>query len=104
MAQKIIWAHEALTDLQAIAEFISKDSESYASALVQETLQVSESLADFPLRGRVVPELKDTAIREVFVENYRLIYMVKASTVAILALIHDRRDLPALWKKQKRTY
>ncbi len=77
MAWKIVWSFEAAADLEAMADFISRDSNFYAAAFVQEILDVSRSLDEFSERGRVVPEFGDPKIRELFVRNYRLIYSIE---------------------------
>ena len=71
MAYKIVWSPEAIEDLQSIAEYIQRDSEFYARAVVTKILDVSRSVKDFPLIGRIVPELENENIREVFVYSYR---------------------------------
>ena len=101
MAQEIVWSREAVNDLESIAEFISKDSEFYASALVQEVLDAGDSLTELCERGRVLPELGNKNIREIFVREYRLIYSIEISRVVILGLIHGKRDLEKLLKKKK---
>jgi toxin ParE1/3/4 len=55
-------------------------------------LEVAESALRFPLRGRIVPELRNPAIRELFANGYRVIYRVE-SLVIVLAVIHERRSL-----------
>lgn len=99
MARKVVWSLEAITDLEALAEYIEKDSAFYAAAFVQEILDAGRSLINFSERGRVVPELSDFSIREFFIKEYRLIYLVKKSQVVVLALIHGRRDLKELWQQ-----
>ncbi len=37
MARKIVWSHEAAADIEALANYISRDSVFYAAAFVQET-------------------------------------------------------------------
>ncbi|MBM4167492.1 MAG: type II toxin-antitoxin system RelE/ParE family toxin [Ignavibacteria bacterium] len=102
MAQKIIWTHEAANDLEAIAEFIGKDSLFYAASFVQRILTVSRSIFPFPLRGRIVPEFSTPNIKELFVKEYRLIYRVEETSVTILGIIHGKRDLKTLWKDEQR--
>ena len=102
MARKVNWAYEAATDLEALAEYIARDSAFYASAFVQEIRDASRSLNEFSERGRIVPELGNPNIRELFVREYRLIYSIKESRVVILGLIHGKRDLKRLWKREKR--
>ncbi len=99
---EVKWSAEALSDLEGIAEYISKDSLFYASAFVQEALGVSATLSTFYERGRVVPELGHPDIRELFVKEYRLIYHISEIRIVILALIHGARDLKKLWAEEKR--
>jgi hypothetical protein len=35
MAHKVVWSPEALEDIQGIADYIARDSRSYAAAVVQ---------------------------------------------------------------------
>ena len=103
MARKIVWSHEAAADIEALANYISRDSVFYAAAFVQETLDVSRSLNDFSERGRVVPEFGDPNIRELFVKEYRLIYSIEEDRIVLLGLVHGKRDLKTLWVNYKRT-
>jgi plasmid stabilization system protein ParE len=47
--------------------------------------------------GRQVPELESATFREVIVEEYRLVYMVRgegdSASVDVLAVAHGRQDL-----------
>jgi hypothetical protein len=47
-------------------------------------------------RGRVVPEIGDSAVREVFVFRYRMVYRVQADRVEIIAFVHGARDFATL--------
>jgi len=40
-------------------------------------------------RGRVVPEVEEDSVREIFLYSYRMIYEIVNSDVYILAIIHD---------------
>ena len=102
MAVRIVWTHAAWKDLDAIAQYIAKDSRYYAVLFVQQAREASRSLAHFARRGRVVPEFGDKNMRELFIMNYRMHYRVSRSEVAIVALIHGSRDLSALWHREKR--
>ena len=53
MARKVNWAYEAATDLEALAEYIARDSAFYASAFVQEIRDASCSPNEFSERGRL---------------------------------------------------
>lgn len=103
MAQRIVWTEAAWDDLEATAEYIAKDSRRYAAALVREAKGVARSLASLSQRGRVVPELSDPSLRELFVRNHRLIYQVMPDAVYIVGFIHGSRDLWSLWGREQRT-
>jgi plasmid stabilization system protein ParE len=101
MDREVIWADAAVSDLEAAADFISKDSPAYAAAFVLRSLEAAKSLRQLAERGRMVPELKNESIRETFVHNYRLIYRVEKNSVSVLALIHGRRDFESAWSDRK---
>ena len=71
MDYKVNWSPEAVEDLESIAEYISRDSKFYATSVVTRIIDLSRELNEFPLIGRVVPEIGDKNIRE------RLIYAVE---------------------------
>jgi toxin ParE1/3/4 len=102
MAWTIKWTQSAWNDLEAAADYISKDSPRYAASFVQEVRDAARSLNTLAFRGRVVPEFNDTNIRELFLKSYRLIYQITAQQIYVLGLIHGARDLWVLWKKESR--
>ncbi len=90
---KVNWSNTARYDLRQIYEYISKDSDYYAKQVVREIIIKSESLMDFPNIGRVVPELDDDSIREIFIYSYRLVYQLSSpNEIQVLALIHSKRQ------------
>jgi plasmid stabilization system protein ParE len=46
-------------------------------------------------RARVVPEVDDPSVREVFVFRYRMLYQVAEEQVRILAVVHGAMDFAA---------
>ena len=97
MAWRVSWSEPAWAHLQAAAEYIEYDSPRYAAVLVREARDAARSLRQFANRGRVVPEIGDPDVRELFVfrQRYRMIYRVQDREVQILALVHGARDLLA---------
>jgi len=79
-------------DLKQIHDYIAKDSRYYAKKVVQTVVEKTEELMIFPEIGRIVPEIDDPSIRELFVYSYRLIYEITPDGIEILAVIHGRRD------------
>ena len=102
MDKKIIWTNEVYEDLESTAEYISRDSPFYASTFVEEVLLAAKNINRFPGRGRVVPEVDEDDVREIFIKRFRLIYKVKSDRIIILALIHGARDLETLWEEDPR--
>jgi plasmid stabilization system protein ParE len=100
MARKVIWAYAAEEDLEAAALYIHRDSPVYAVSFVDRALEAGSSLNEFAERGRIVPELRDSSIREIFVYSYRLVYRIEDDRISILALIHGRRDFQKAWNEK----
>ena len=88
----VIWSGPAKKHLKQIYDYIALDSKYYAKNVVQNIVHKSETLKAFPEIGRVVPEIDDPNVREVFIYSYRLIYEVRLDRVDILAVVHGRRD------------
>lgn len=57
MAHQVMWSPTALEDIEAIANYISRDSVSYASTVVRRIINSTRNLESFPFAGRIVPEL-----------------------------------------------
>jgi toxin ParE1/3/4 len=91
MAREVVWADPAWNDLEAAAEYIARDSESYAAAFVQELKTAAASLSDMAERGQIVPEFGEPSIRELLVRPYRLVYRLDERHVTILAVVHGAR-------------
>lgn len=91
----VIWSEPARDDLRAIFEYIELDSKFYAKKVIHDIVEQALTLTDLPERGRVVPELNDTSIREIFVYSYRVIYLISPEGIEILTVVHGRREISA---------
>lgn len=87
------WSPAAVEDLESIAEYIARDSEFYARAVVSEIIAVAGVIFEQPLIGRIVAEIGNPKIRERFVYSYRLVYTIEGEVVVIVAVIHGKRLL-----------
>lgn len=96
---KVVWSPEAGEDIESIADYISKDSQFYASSVVTRVVDLAGSLGEFPLIGRVVPELNDENIRERFVYSYRVIYRIEKERILIIAVVHGKRLLESIGER-----
>jgi len=86
------WSIPAKQDLKKVYDYIARDSKFYAAKVSQNIIEKSEKLNDFPEIGRIVPEIDNPNIRELFIYSYRLIYQISQNTIDILALIHGKQD------------
>jgi addiction module RelE/StbE family toxin len=90
---KLEWSEEALEDIESIATYIEKDSPTYAKSVVSKFFEKAELLEEFSELGRIVPELNDITIREIFVYSYRLIYRIYDNKILFVAVVHGKRLL-----------
>ncbi|MBM4166491.1 MAG: type II toxin-antitoxin system RelE/ParE family toxin [Ignavibacteria bacterium] len=53
-------------------------------------------LKHFPRSGRKIPEFDNEFMREVLMDNYRIMYLLTETTAFVFTVMHGRRDV---WKK-----
>ena len=87
----VVWSPEALRDLEAIRDYIARDSAAYADLVVRRIVAAVERLRVFPESGRVVPERSDPSIREVIVRPYRVVYRLHDGSVQIVTVFRASR-------------
>ena len=91
---RINWTKLAVDDLLNIYEYISKDSKRYAQMQVLKIKSATKILVQFPLSGKIVPEIDQKEIREIIEGKYRIIYkLVSTTQIDILTVHHSARDL-----------
>ena len=93
---KIVWSKSAVSDLEAIRDYIARDSEYYAARFVGRIVETAGSLRRFPESGPLVPEFAEYGVRERLLRNYRILYEVRTNHVLVLAVVHTSRDLGSL--------
>lgn len=90
------WTDTALGHLQAIHDYIARDSKRNALRFVDRITSKSQSIGRWPEAGSIVPEHDSPEIREVFEKSYRIIYRILADRIDVVAVIHGARQLPPL--------
>lgn len=90
---KVLWTENAIEDLLAIKEYISEDSPDRAESWILELFRTGERLVNLPTRGRIVPEFKQENLRELLIDNYRLVYRIKKATIEIITVFEGHRHL-----------
>ena len=85
---RVIWAPQAIQDVEAIRAHVARDSAHYADLVVERIVAAVERLKDHPRSGRIVPELGDASIREVIHGNYRIVYRLRHDLAEIATVFH----------------
>jgi len=103
---QVTWAPSAVTDINNIAEYISKDSLQSAYAQVELFFEKAAVLEKYPLYGKKVPELEDENFREILTGRYRIIYEVLSLHEVGIGTVHHQSRLlknnPVIRKVVKR--
>ena len=89
----IYWTDRALSDLEAIADYISRDNPRAAERWVMKLVSAAEDAAAMPRAGRRVPEVAPEDVREVLLRSYRVVYRVKSKRIEILTVFEGHRLL-----------
>ena len=90
---ELVWTEPALTDLNAIAEYIALESPQAASALVQKLFATVERLEQHPRSGRKPAELEGRRYREIVCGPCRIFYRHADNEVLILHVMRSEREL-----------
>jgi len=93
MARRIVWSATARNDLESIYRYLHNGSPLYAKRFIIKARERALSLKQFPDRGRFTPEYPESGIREIFVDNYRMLYRFVFDTIEVVGIIHMSRDL-----------
>lgn len=90
---KVKWTEKSSSNLQAIFDYIAKDSKIFATRFVKSLIASTKKLETMPGCGRTIPELEEQGLREIIFRNYRIPYRInKNDDIEILAVIHGARD------------
>ncbi len=97
---EILLTEGAEQDLEAIHDYISEfDCVANANYVLDELMDVVESLSKFPERGSYPKELVGLGIKEyrqTFFKPYRVIYRVTGSQVIVYLIADGRRDMQSV--------
>lgn len=91
---EILWSPQSLRDLEAIHEYIARDSSHYADVTVARIFAGVERLMHFPESGRMVPERNEPEIREIIVGGFRVVYRFRRSKIEIATVFRASREFP----------
>ncbi len=85
----IVYADEAIKDLQRLREFIARNSPVAASGIASNLVSRVNLLAEFPQIGIAVNQATNPdSIRDMFFDKYVVRYSVHTDTIIILRIWH----------------
>jgi toxin ParE1/3/4 len=90
--RRVSWTERALAAVDEALAYVAADSPVAAERLLIRLLDAADSLSDLTERGRNLPELPDSGVRELIIAPYRLVYEYDESHVRILALLHSSQE------------
>ncbi len=90
---KVIWTEPALSDLDAIADYIAIDNPIAASELVARVFKHVEQLEEHPESGSKPLELKRSRYRQMVEPPCRVLYRFDSGHVYILYVMRSERLL-----------
>lgn len=90
---EIVWSEPALSDLDAIADYIALESPAAASELVKRVFGHVEQLADHPESGSRPRELGRSRYRQIVEPPCRVFYRYDGHKVFILHVMRSERLL-----------
>ena len=88
---EVIWTEPALSDLDAIADYIALDKPEAARQLVRRVFQHVERLSEHPKSGSRPPELKGWRYRQIVEPPCRVFYRIDGDRVYILYVMRGER-------------
>jgi plasmid stabilization system protein ParE len=89
---KVILTDAAEVDLEAIGDWIERDSPDRALTFVRELRRACETLADTPHGFALVPRYEHTGVRRRVHGNYLVFYRILGDVIEVLHVLHGARD------------
>lgn len=102
---EVVWTEPALSDLDAIADYIALDDPEAARALVRRVFDHVGQLAKYPKSGAKPPELKGWRYRQLVEPPCRVFYRIDGNRIFILYVMRGERLLkrPLLSSRSRKT-
>ena len=91
---KVVWSPLACDQVVQAVASIAAERPPAALRWFEEVLHKAAALESFPDMGRMVPEVRQSSVREVLVAPYRLrvVYNATTSPTVVVTVFFDRRE------------
>ncbi|MBT4288401.1 MAG: type II toxin-antitoxin system RelE/ParE family toxin [Deltaproteobacteria bacterium] len=88
---KIRFLKSAMSDMLEIKQYISIDNPIAAKRLIKKFKEKTLQLRQHPFSGRVLPETKESHLRDLIVSNYRIMYQVSDPYINVFVVYESHR-------------
>ena len=88
---RVVWSPLALAQAEEAVDYIAVERPGTAAKWLHGLMDLVERLPRFPRKGRMVPEIGRSVIREVLYGRYRIIYRLDPKQISIITVRHQRR-------------
>ena len=99
---EVVWTEPALSELDAIADYIALENPDAARELVQRIVRYVDQLVDHPKNGSKPPELRKWRYRQIVEPPCRVFYREESGHVHILYVMRAERWLRRAKLKSRR--
>ena len=102
MGCPVILTQQSRDDLEGIVRHIARDSPERAKGFGHLLIDKAMSISPLPERGRIVPEINDSSVREIIHGSYRIVYEIfhDPTVVYVLRFWHSARGTPDLKRNE----
>lgn len=98
---KVIWTEPALSDLDAIGDYITLQNPVAAASLITRIFEHAAQLQAHPESGSKLVELRRSRYRQIVEPACRAIYRCDDKSVFILHVLRSKRLLPPVRLRRK---
>ena len=95
MRYRIYWTDRALSRMEEIGDYIASENPRAARRVMERILDRVEQLVELPRLGPQYAGANDPSLRQLIVEQYRVIYRIieKREQIDILTVRHGKQRL-----------
>lgn len=93
MVRSIVWTPAARRDLREIGAYIARDDRDEARRVVLAIEAATVRCLNPHLRGSLVPELADPALRQIRTMSWRILFRIETHRIRVVGVVHQRRLL-----------
>lgn len=98
----IKWTRLARNDLLKFYQNAHPYTEDNVKKYIEELIQYTKILKDFPNLGKNIFYIKDFEIKQLLFKKHRIIYYIQETKIIILTIIHTSRNINRILKTLKK--